>query len=328
MATELTKEKALWMYERMSLIRNLEERVIEGCMSQKIPGFAHSYAGEEAIAVGTCAQLTDRDFITSTHRGHGHCIAKGVDVKQMVAELYGKATGLGKGKGGSMHIADIEKGMLGANGIVGAGGPIACGSALSAKVRGTDQVTICFFGDGAANQGTMHESMNLAAILKLPLVFVCEHNIYGEATPASYACAVEDICSRAVAYAMPGIKVDGTDAVAVYEVVGEAVARARSGKGPTLIEAKAFRYYGHYVGDPQTYQSKEEIEGYKAKDPIMKFKKYILQKQFVSEAELDALYAKAGSVVQEAVKEADAAPWPAVDELLKDVYSVYSAQRR
>ena len=255
MAQQMTKETALWIYERMCLIRNLEERVVDGLMKGKIPGIAHVYEGEEAIAVGACAQLTDRDYITSTHRGHGHCIAKGVDVKKMVAELYGKATGACKGKGGSMHIADIDKGMLGANGIVGAGGPIACGAALSAKTRGTDQVTVCFFGDGAAEQGTMHEAMNLASILKLPVIFMCENNVYAESTPASYHCSVGDICSRAVAYGMPGVKVDGADAFAVYEATGAAVDRARRGEGPTLIEAKAFRYYGHYVGDPKKYMT-------------------------------------------------------------------------
>jgi pyruvate dehydrogenase E1 component alpha subunit len=328
MAQQMTREAVLWIYERMCLIRNLEERVVDGVMKGKIPGFAHVYEGEEAIAVGTCAQLTDRDYITSTHRGHGHCIAKGVDVKKMVAELYGKATGACKGKGGSMHIADIDRGMLGANGIVGAGGPLACGSALSAKTRGTDQVTVCFFGDGAAEQGTMHESMNLASILKLPLIFMCEHNVYGEATPASYHCSVGDICSRGAAYSMPGIKVDGTDAFAVYETAGEAVARARRGEGPTLIEAKAFRYYGHYVGDPQTYMTKEEIEGYRANDPIDKFKSRVLRDNLATAAELEKIDAQVKATLDEAVAYAESSPWPTPDELLKDVYSVYSRQRR
>ncbi len=328
MARRMTKETALWIYERMCLIRNLEERIVDGLMTGKIGGMAHVYEGEEAIAVGTCAQLTDRDYITSTHRGHGHCIAKGVDVKKMMAELYGKATGACKGKGGSMHIADIDKGMLGANGIVGAGGPIACGAALSAKTRGTEQVTVCFFGDGAAEQGTMHESMNLASVLKLPLIFMCEHNVYGEATPASYHCSVGDICSRGAAYNMPGIKVDGTDAFAVYEAVGKAADRARRGGGPTLIEAKAFRYYGHYIGDPHTYMTEEEIEGYRARDPIDKFKNRLLQDGLATAAELGTLDGQVKATLDEAIDYAESSPWPAPEELIEDVYAVYSRQRR
>ncbi len=328
MTQQMTREVALWIYERMCLIRNLEERVVDGVMKGKIPGFAHVYAGEEAIAAGACAQLTERDYITSTHRGHGHCISKGVDVKKMAAELYGKATGACKGKGGSMHIADIDKGMLGANGIVGAGGPIACGSALSAKTRMTDQVTVCFFGDGAAEQGTMHESMNFASILKLPLVFVCEHNVYGEATPASYHCSVGDICARGAAYNIPGVKIDGTDAFAVYEAVGEAVARAREGKGPSLIEAKAFRYYGHYVGDPATYMTKEEIDGYRATDPIDKFRARLLRDGLALAADLEKIDARVLETLEEALAYAESSPWPAPQEVLGDVYAVYNRQRR
>jgi pyruvate dehydrogenase E1 component alpha subunit len=324
----MTKETVLWIYERMCLIRNFEERVVDGVMKEKIPGFAHVYEGEEAIAVGACAHLTDRDYVTSTHRGHGHSIAKGVDVKEMAAELYGKATGACKGKGGSMHIADIDKGMLGANGIVGAGGPLACGSALSAKTRGTDQVTVCFFGDGAAAQGTMHESMNLSGILRLPVIFMCEHNVYGGMTPASYHCSVGDICSRGAGYAMPGIKIDGADVFAVYDTVGEAIDRARRGEGPTLIEAKAFRYYGHYVGDPQTYMTKGEIEEYRANDPIEKFRRRVLQHKLATATELEKLDAHVKAIVDEAFAYAESSPWPLPEEVLKDVYSVYSRQRR
>lgn len=328
MAQQMTKETALWIYERMCLIRNLEERVVDGLMKAKIPGIAHLYEGEEAIAVGACAQLTDRDYITSTHRGHGHCIAKGVDVKKMVAELYGRATGACKGKGGSMHIADIDKGMLGANGIVGAGGPIACGAGLSAKTRGSDQVTVCFFGDGAAEQGTMHEAMNFANVLKLPVIFMCENNGYAESTPASYHCSVGDICSRAVAYGMPGVKIDGADAFAVYEATGTAVDRARRGEGPTLIEAKAFRYYGHYVGDPKKYMTKEEMDGHRASDPIDKFRKRVLQDGLATAAELEKLDRRVKATLDEAVDYAESSPWPAPEELSKDVYSAYNRQRR
>jgi pyruvate dehydrogenase E1 component alpha subunit len=320
---EISKEKLLWMYERMRLIRTFEDRVADLFTQGKLPGFVHLYAGEEAIAVGVMAHLKDHDRITSTHRGHGHCIAKGVDIKGMMAELYGKATGLCKGRGSSMHIADIKKGMLGANGIVGAGGPLACGSALTTKVLGTDEVTICFFGDGAAEQGTMHESMNLAAIWKLPLVFVCENNMYAVTTPASYHCAVGEICARATAYDIPGVAIDGTDVLAVYETAGEAVNRARRGEGPSLIEARAFRYYGHFMGEPQTYKTKEEMEGYKTRDPIQKFKSRLLERGLASESELAKIDIWAEKAVEEAVRFAEASPLPAPEECLTDVYVSY-----
>jgi pyruvate dehydrogenase E1 component alpha subunit len=320
---EISKEKLLWMYERMRLIRTFEDRVADLFTQGKLPGFVHLYAGEEAIAVGVMAHLKDRDRITSTHRGHGHCIAKGVEIKEMMAELYGKATGLCKGRGSSMHIADVKKGMLGANGIVGAGGPLACGSALTTKVLGTDEVTICFFGDGAAEQGTMHESMNLAAIWKLPLVFVCENNMYAVTTPASYHCAAGEICARATAYDIPGVAIDGTDVLAVYETAEEAVLRARRGEGPSLIEARAFRYYGHFMGEPQTYKTKEEIQGYKARDPIQKFKNMILGRSLASETELAKIDSWAEKAVEEAVRFAEASPLPAPEECLTDVYVSY-----
>jgi pyruvate dehydrogenase E1 component alpha subunit len=246
-----------------------------------------------------------------------------VEIKEMMAELYGKATGLCKGRGSSMHIADVKKGMLGANGIVGAGGPLACGSALTTKVLGTDEVTICFFGDGAAEQGTMHESMNLAAIWKLPLVFVCENNMYAVTTPASYHCAVGEICARATAYDIPGVAIDGTDVLAVYETAEEAVLRARRGEGPSLIEARAFRYYGHFMGEPQTYKTKEEIQGYKARDPIQKFKNMILGRSLASETELAKIDSWAEKAVEEAVRFAEASPLPAPEECLTDVYVSY-----
>jgi len=320
---EISKEKLLWMYERMRLIRTFEDRVADLFTQGKLPGFVHLYAGEEAIAVGVMAHLKDHDRITSTHRGHGHCIAKGVEINEMMAELYGKATGLCKGRGSSMHIADIKKGMLGANGIVGAGGPLACGSALTTKVLGTDEVTICFFGDGAAEQGTMHESMNLAAIWKLPLVFVCENNMYAVTTPASYHCAVGEICARATAYDIPGVAIDGTDVLAVYETAGEAVNRARRGEGPSLIEVRAFRYYGHFMGEPQTYKTKEEIQGYKARDPIQKFKGRLLERGLASESELAKIDSWAEKAVEEAVRFAEASPLPAPEECLTDVYVSY-----
>src|SRR5512136_414354 len=301
---EITQDKLLWIYERMRLIREFENKAADLFAAGKIPGFVHLYAGEEAIAVGVCAHLTDRDYITSTHRGHGHCIAKGVDINEMTAELFGKATGACKGKGGSMHIADVTKGMLGANGIVGAGGPLACGSGLMAKVKGTDQVTICFFGDGAAEQGTMHESMNLAAIWKLPVVFLCENNGYAQSTPAHYHSASRDIADRATAYNIPGFGVDGTDLFAVYESAGEAIARARRGEGPTLIEYKAFRYYGHFQGDNLSYYTDEDKAKQKAHDPIETFKKRVLERNLVPEGDLAAIDARAAQSVAAAFEQA------------------------
>ncbi len=320
---EISKDKLLWIYERMKLIREFEERVRTLFAEGKLPGFVHLYAGEEAIAVGICAHLTDKDYITSTHRGHGHCIAKGVDVNSMMAELFGKATGSCKGKGGSMHIADVSKGMLGANGIVGGGGPLACGAGLTAKVLGTDQVSVCFFGDGAAEQGTMHESMNLASIWKLPVVFVCENNGFAESTPVEYHASVKDIADRAVAYNMPGITVDGTDVFAVYEAAGEAIARARRGEGPTLIECKAFRYYGHFEGDPLTYYTDEMRAEFRARDPIERFRKQVLERNLLSEQEMDDIDARVRQAIDDAIAFAEQSPMPAPEELLADVYVSY-----
>ena len=321
---EITHDRLLWIYERMRLIREFENKAAELFAAGKIPGFVHLYAGEEAIAVGVCAQLTDRDYITSTHRGHGHCIAKGVDINEMTAELFGKTSGACKGKGGSMHIADVTKGMLGANGIVGAGGPLACGSGLMAKVKGTDQVTVCFFGDGAAEQGTMHESMNLASIWKLPVIFLCENNGYAQSTPVHYHSASRDIADRATAYNMPGFAVDGTDLFAVYEAAGEAIARARRGEGPTLIECKAFRYYGHFQGDNLSYYTEEDKSKQKARDPIETFRKRVLERKLLSEKELADIDARAPQIIGEAFQQAEAAPYPALAEVLTDVYVSYS----
>jgi pyruvate dehydrogenase E1 component alpha subunit len=320
---EITKKELLWAYERMKTIRTFEDRTAELFGEGKLPGFVHLYAGEEAIAVGVCSHLTDQDFITSTHRGHGHCIAKGVDVKPMMAELYGKATGACKGKGGSMHIADVEKGMLGANGIVGAGGPLACGSGLTAKTLGTDQVSICFFGDGAAEQGTMHESMNLAAIWKLPVVFLCENNGYAETTPWGYHCAAKDISDRAVAYDIPGATVDGTDFFAVFEAAAEAIGRARRGEGPSLIEARGFRYYGHFQGDSMLYFTEEEVARNRANDPIDKFRKRVLDRKLLTEEELAEIDAKVQAAIDEAVKFAEESPMPDTAEVTTDVYVSY-----
>ncbi|MDY7080415.1 MAG: thiamine pyrophosphate-dependent dehydrogenase E1 component subunit alpha [Chloroflexota bacterium] len=321
---EISKEKLLWAYERMKLIRVFEDTAAELFAEGKMPGFVHLYAGEEAIAVGVCAHLTDKDYITSTHRGHGHCIAKGVNVKPMMAELYGKATGACKGKGGSMHIADVDKGMLGANGIVGAGGPLACGPGLMAKVLGTDQVAVCFFGDGASEQGTMHEAMNLASIWKLPVLFVCENNGYAETTPWGYHCAAKDISDRAVAYDMPGATVNGTDFFAVYEAAEVAIERARKGEGPSLIECRGFRYYGHFQGDSMLYFTEEEKARNRARDPIENLKKRVLERGLLSEEEVAEIDAQTAQMVEEAVQFAEESPWPVPEDVLTDVYVSYA----
>ncbi|HZS87893.1 MAG TPA: thiamine pyrophosphate-dependent dehydrogenase E1 component subunit alpha [Chloroflexota bacterium] len=313
----------LEMYRRMMQIRTFEEAAGKNFADGKMAGFVHLYAGEEAVAVGVCSHLTDKDYITSTHRGHGHCIAKGVDINGMVAELIGKKTGLCKGKGGSMHIADVDKGMLGANGIVGGGFPLACGAALSAKTLGTGGVAVCFFGDGAANQGTFHESLNLAAIWKLPVVFVCENNGYAESTPVSYHCSASDVANRAGGYEIPGIVVDGLDPLAVYEVAGEAIARARRGEGPSLIEAKTYRYYGHFEGDTILYRTKEELEAYRRRDPIQTLRRYMIDHAMATEAELSAIDAEVQQEMDRAWELAEAAPWPAPEEALEDVYVSY-----
>lgn len=321
---DIPKDKLLWIYERMQLIRVFETRVSAEFGRGKIPGFVHLYAGEEAVAVGICAHLTDADYMTSTHRGHGHCVAKGVDVRGMMAELFGKSTGICKGKGGSMHIADMDKGMLGANGIVGGGPPLACGSGLTAKTNGTDQVTICFFGDGASEQGTLHESLNLAAIWKLPIIFVAENNGYAESTPAHYHCSVENIADRAAAYNMPGVTIDGNDLFAVYESAHEAVARARAGQGPSLLECKTYRHFGHFEGDAQTYKIAEENDKYRTElDPLKRFKEAVLPRGLVSEAELAEVEERVNATVDAAVKFAEDSPFPEVGETFTDVYVSY-----
>jgi pyruvate dehydrogenase E1 component alpha subunit len=320
---DIGKDKLLGMYERMRLIREFEERLHTDFAGGKIPGFVHLYAGEEAVAVGVCSHLSDSDFITSTHRGHGHCIAKGVDVRSMMAEIYGKATGACKGKGGSMHIADVSKGMLGANGIVGGGPPLACGAGLTAKVKGTNQVTICFFGDGASNQGTTLEGMNLAGIWKLPVVFVCENNGYAETTSPQFSVSGRDIAARARGFGMPGLAVDGLDVFAVYEAAGEAIERARRGEGPTFIEAQTYRYYGHFEGDTIRYRNKEEEERYRALDCLQRFRAAVLEQELLTEDELNAADRRALDAIEDAVRFADQSPLPASTDMLTDVYVSY-----
>jgi pyruvate dehydrogenase E1 component alpha subunit len=319
----LDKSHLLHMYEQMQTIRVFEERAGKEFAAGKIPGFVHLYAGEEAVAVGVCAHLTDEDFITSHHRGHGHCIAKGVDLREMVAELLGREAGACRGKGGSMHIADVHKGMLGANGIVGGGFPLAAGAGLTAKVNGKGQVAVCFFGDGAANQGTFHEGLNLAGIWKLPVIFVAENNGYAESTPVTYHMSCRDIADRAAGYGMPGVTVDGLDVFAVYEAAGEAVARARRGEGPSLIECKTYRYHGHFEGDTITYRTKEEVDAYRSRDAIQALRRSIVQRGIASDEELDEIENKVQQRIDDAWQFAEASPLPAPEETLTDVYVRY-----
>jgi pyruvate dehydrogenase E1 component alpha subunit len=319
---QLDRDMLREAYRRMRTIRLFEERLEQLSLAGKLPGFLHLYAGEEATAVGVCMHLSDDDFLCSTHRGHGHCIAKGVAVDGMMAELYGKRTGVCKGKGGSMHIADLDRGMVGANGIVGAGIPLATGAALTAQTRGTDQVSIAFFGDGAANEGSFHEALNLAAIWQLPVVFVAENNGYGEATPAEYAMKIRDIADRAAGYGMPGEIADGMDFLEVYEKAGEAIERARSGGGPTLLECKTYRYYGHYVGDPLTYRTKEETEDVRqTRDPLEGFERRCVGELGLIDADaLREVDAEVAEAIERAVEYAEASEAPDPEEVTTDVY--------
>ena len=317
----IEKEKLIDMYRTMLRIRTFEERVSREFAAGNIPGFVHLYIGEEAIASGACANLSPDDYITSTHRGHGHLIAKGGKTDLMMAELFGKKTGYCKGKGGSMHIADADIGILGANGIVGGGIPVAGGAALSAQMRGTDQAVICFLGDGASNRGTFHEGVNLAACWNLPVVYVIENNLYAEKTRISDTSKVTDLAARASSYGIPDVTVDGNDVVAVYEAVGEAVARARRGEGPTLVECKTYRWHGHFEGDPQTYEPEQEVEEWKKKDPIPAFRKRLVEMKLLTEQDADKIDRETNEEIEKAVKFAQESPFPAPEETLEDVFA-------
>ncbi len=320
---ELNRSTLLWAYEKVVTIRRFEEQARREADAGKLRGM-HSSIGQEAVPTGVCAHLRDSDFVLGTHRSHHHCIAKGVDLNEMMAELLGKATGTNKGKGGTMHIADIDKGMLGANGVVGSNIPVATGVALSASVRGSDQVSVVFFGDGASSQGSLHESMNLASIWKLPILFVCENNRYAEATPFEYSVAGASISRRAAGYDMPGVNVDGQSLPDVYAAAGEAVRRARAGEGPTLIEAQTYRYQGHFGADnPLGYRTEEEEAYYRDRDCIDRLRAHVLEGEYATEAELSAIDESAVAAVAAAARFADESPFPADDELTSDVYVSY-----
>jgi len=318
--TTVDRTTCLRLYETMCRIRRFEETVIELFARGKIPGFLHSYLGQEASATGVCAHLRDDDYITSTHRGHGHILAKGARTDLAMAELYGKSTGYCNGKGGSMHIADPDIGVLGAIGIVGAGLVIANGAAFAAQYRGTDQVAICFFGDGASNTGTFHEGLNMAALWQLPVVFVCENNCYAESTPQCDHQLITDVAVRAQGYAMPSDIVDGNDVLAVYESAGRAIERARSGGGPTLLETKTYRIRGHYEGDPQNYRTREEVDEWRELCAIRRFRKELVE-DGMPEGELDAIDAAIEGEIGDAIAFAEESPHPDVQSVLHGIYT-------
>ena len=321
--SELNKDTFLWMYRTMVTIRTFEEQSRREADAGKLRGM-HSSIGQEAVPTGICAHLRDDDYVLGTHRSHHHCIAKGVDLSEMMAELLGKSTGTNKGKGGTMHIADINKGMLGANGVVGSNIPVATGVGLSAKVRGTDQVSVVFFGDGASSQGVLHESMNLASIWKLPVLFVCENNRYAESTPFEFTVAGASVANRAAGYDMPGVSVDGQDVIEMHEVAAEAVARARNGDGPTLIEAQTYRYQGHFgADDPLGYRTQEEEDYYEARDCLARMEAHLVDNGFATESELRAIDEECRQAVTDATRFADESPFPDPEELMTDVYVSY-----
>jgi pyruvate dehydrogenase E1 component alpha subunit len=319
-----SKEQLLQAYRTMRTIREFEERLHIDFGRGDIPGFVHLYAGEEAAAAGIMMHLGDGDRIASTHRGHGHCIAKGVDVVSMMKEIYGRSGGACNGKGGSMHIADLHKGMMGANGILGAGAPLACGAGLAAKFRGKGEVALTFVGDGASNQGTFLESLNLAAVWNLPVVFVVENNGYAESTSRDYGVAVDSYVDRAAGFGLPGVTVDGIDFFAVYEAAGEIVDRARKGGGPALLECKMVRFHGHFEGDAQTYRAKGELEDIRShQDCLKKFAAAVTGAGVLSADELQKIDHEVLGLIEHAVKEAKAAPQPTLADLTTDVYVSY-----
>jgi pyruvate dehydrogenase E1 component alpha subunit len=323
MVLQVDKKLCIKMYEQMLTIRRFEEKAIELFEHNLIRGNVHPCIGQEAVSVGICSNLRQEDFMVNTHRGHGNCIAKGADLKRMMAELLGKSTGYCKGKGGSMHIADFEGGNLGANGIVGGGLPIAVGAGISIQNRGTDQVVACFFGDGASNQGTFHESLNLAALWRLPVVFVCENNLYALSTPVREAISVPHISDRAMAYGIPGFNIDGNDVIEVYSKMKEARERAKAGEGPTLLDCITYRFFGHFTGDPGrgiTYRSKEEMEQWQNRCPIKKLRERLIKEKMMTEEMEKTIEANVKASIEKAVQFAKESPFPLPDEAVQDLF--------
>ena len=323
MTISLDQNLLLKMYQGMVTIRSFEEKAIELFEHNFIRGNIHSCIGQEAVSAGVCSALRRDDYMVNTHRGHGNCIAKGADLRLMMAELLGKSTGYCKGKGGSMHIADFEGGNLGANGIVGGGIPIAVGAGISIQNRGTDQVVACFFGDGATNQGTFHESLNLAALWKLPVIFVCENNQYALSTPIREAISISRISERAAAYGIAGMSIDGNDIVEVFLKTEEAVQRARGGEGPTLLDCVTYRFFGHFTGDPGrgiTYRSKEEMDQWLNRCPIKQFKERLIQEKIMTEETGKAIEVNVKASIEEAVQFAKESPSPSPEEAIQDLF--------
>ncbi len=317
---DLTKDQLLAMYRRMRLIREFENTAQRHFEAGEIAGFLHLSQGQEAVPVGTCTALRADDYITSTHRGHGDVLAKGCEPQYMFAELYGRTTGYCRGKGGSMHIADFSQGIIGANGIVSGGLPIITGVGLSIKMRGTDQVAVCFFGDGATAEGGFHEALNLASLWQIPVIFVCQNNLYGLSQPWAETAHDCDLAQRARSYHIPGECVDGMDAIAVYRCVQEAVDRARAGGGPSFVEAKTYRFLGHYVGDPALYMPKEEREDWREKDAILKLGRQLRAWGYLSDEEDEAMAADVEAELQAGIEFARSSPIPAPEEALTDLY--------
>lgn len=318
---QITEEKMVDLYKQMWLIRYFDEKVDQFFAKGMIHGTTHLCVGQEASSAGAIAVLQDKDKITSTHRGHGHCIAKGAQADRMMAELFGRVTGYCKGKGGSMHIADVDKGNLGANGIVGGGIPLAVGAALTSKMKKAGYVVLCFFGDGASNEGSFHESLNLAAIWDLPVVFICENNQYGMSGSVKEMTRVENIADRAKAFGMPGVVVDGNDMIEMMNVVHEAVENARNGNGPALIEAKTYRWKGHSKSDAKKYRTREEENEWREKDPIRRYKEVLIDQNLLTEEKAKQLQEEAKKEIEDAVTFAENSPEPSIDSLFEDVYA-------
>jgi pyruvate dehydrogenase E1 component alpha subunit len=316
----MKKDDLLRMYSQMLRIRRVEERLLEIFAQGKIPGFIHVSIGQEAVPVGVCSVLRPDDYISNTHRGHGQALAKGADLKKFMAELYGRRDGYCRGKAGSMHVACKELGIIGSNGVVGGGIPISLGTAFASQYLGNDRVTVCFFGDGATNEGTFHESLNLAAVWNLPIVFCCENNRWAEFTPQKIHTKLEDLSRRAEAYGMPGVTVDGDDALKVRESAEKAVDRARKGEGPTLLECKTHRWYGHFAGDSQKYRDPKEIEEVRKFDPLLRFQNLLLEMKHLTPEQVKKMEDQLRAEIDEAVAFAESSPMPGKDDVLLDVY--------
>jgi pyruvate dehydrogenase E1 component alpha subunit len=316
---KLGKKKLIQFYEKMVRIRRVEEKLMEVFSNAEIPGFIHACIGQEATPVAVCSQLKDTDYVSATHRGHGHALAKGIDLKLFMAELFGKKNGLCRGRSGSMHLADRNLGILGANGIVGGGIPIATGAAFATRYKKTGQVTVCFFGEGASDEGTFHESLNIASIRKLPIVYVCENNGWAQFTPQSIHMPVYNVADRVVAYNIPGVAVPN-DFFKIYEEAGKAVEGARNGKGPSLIEVRSTRWYGHFVGDAQKYRSEEDIETARKDDCIEYFEKKLIRDKMLRQKDVQEIEKKIHEEIEEAVNFARESPFPDDSELMEDLY--------